>query len=82
MPKDLAIASCCILLPELNAERISWLSPISLVKAAMSLFNAACLAPSKLISFPVSNSACNSFAIDDSKSSNVSAIFSFQLQLN
>ena len=81
IPNDFAIASCWILFPELKAPIIAWFSPISLVKPAISLFKAAWRAPSRLISFPVSNSASNSFAIEFSKLSKLSAIPSASAKL-
>ena len=51
-------------------------SAISSANVAKSLFKAAVLAFSKLISFPNNNSASNSFSIEDSKSSILLAISS------
>jgi hypothetical protein len=76
IPTDLANASCWILFNSENSADEPICSDISFATVAKSLFNAACLAFSKLISFPNSNSACNSFSIDCSKSSKLPAIAS------
>ena len=73
---DLAKASCCILFISANSADDPACSDISFATVAKSLFNDACLAFSKLISFPNNNSASNSFEIELSKSSKLPAMAS------
>ena len=61
IPIALAVASCCILLPEANAFNTPSFFPISLATPSKSFAKANCLALSKLISLPISISASISF---------------------
>ena len=62
------MASCCITFNEVKSLKSPTLADISLVSVSKSPVRAANLALSKLSCLPVSNSASNSLAIDDSKS--------------
>ena len=80
IPIALAIACCCILLPEANAFITASFFPISSDKVSISFIKAADLALSKLICWPVKSSASNSASMDDWKFNKLSAIPSTSLR--